>query len=67
MPQDEAMGALMNLLEVLGDLCSALFLWPSQGRKSNRVFSPAFVAICIIFATLELVLLHSIFDVDAHG
>ncbi len=57
----------MNLLEVLGDLCSALNLWPTQGRKSNRVFSPGFVAICIIFATLELVLLHSIFGGDTHG
>lgn len=57
----------MSLPEILGDLCSALFNWPSPDRRSNRVFSPGFVACCIIVAVLELALLHAIFGAATQG
>lgn len=57
----------MSLPEILGDLCSALFNWPSPDRGSNRVFSPGFVACCIIVAALELALLHILFGATGHG
>ncbi|MFV3334253.1 hypothetical protein ACNFIA_25265 [Pseudomonas sp. NY15437] len=57
----------MSLLEMLGDLCSALFDWPGSGQKSNRVFSPEFVACCIIVAVLELAVLHALFGATTQG
>lgn len=57
----------MSLPEVIGDICSALFSWPGPSQRSNRVFSPGFVALCIIVAALELAVLHGIFGVGAHG
>ncbi len=51
----------MSLPEVTGDLCTALFNWTGPSHRSNRVFSPGFVALCIIVAILELVVLHGIF------
>lgn len=57
----------MSLPEMLGDLCSALFIWPSPDRRSNRVFSPGFIACCIIVAALELALLHAIFGATPQG
>ncbi|QRY79659.1 hypothetical protein JVX91_00670 [Pseudomonas sp. PDNC002] len=57
----------MSLPEILGDLCSALFNWPSPDRRSNRVFSPGFIACCIIVAVIELALLHGIFGGGTHG
>lgn len=55
----------MSVLEMLGDLCSALFDWHGSGQKSNRVFSLGFVVCCIIVAALELALLHGIFGASS--
>lgn len=51
----------MSLPEVIGDICSALFSWPGPSQRSNRVFTPGFVAVCIIVAVVELTVLHRIF------
>lgn len=57
----------MSLPEVIGDICSALFSWSGPSQKSNRVFSPRFVALCIFVAALELAVLHGIFGGGAPG
>ncbi|WP_176707292.1 hypothetical protein [Pseudomonas sp. AU12215] len=54
----------MSLPEILGDLCSALFNWSSPDRRSNRVFSPGFVALCVALAVVELVVLNAIFGAN---